>query len=440
MINKSTVHTLLPFFVLLLLFSYVNAQVLNEKVSIRVDNVLIEKVLGQLHIEYNIPFYNYSQLLPVDTVSLHVENRSVEYILNKLLSQHQIAYNEVAGKIMLYPALNIPDDELLIKPLPKVVTQRVAYREIVRYVYDSVQKMVIDTIVTYKRSVALANTIGDVNDTIYTFSYSGYTAGIRSLCFTITPLFYSANIAKKNNTLDAQNIQQQVNRSQWMQMDVSASYAWENRCFSIGSGVSVVHENVAYLVPYDSYIDSDVLGESDDSVVEHVAVKYVVFEYDIVTPETNLLVHVKDSVEQLVTEYKIVPKTETVSGVDTASVFYQGEYSAVAYYFTMPIRFGYSFRFSRLISFEINANIGAHVLLYSSVSQHARSFVTHVPYKRIAFTSAISAGFVYDIFENVSLWGGANVQADIVSRYKSQYFLDRQKVYFGLSVGFKYHL
>jgi hypothetical protein len=96
---------------LLLGFSAAAQTVLEQKVTIRLKAVLLEDALQELVTNHNIRLSYSNDILPPIKVTLQVNKRNLQEVLNQLLRDTDIAYQEVGQQIVLYkktPPPSIP--------------------------------------------------------------------------------------------------------------------------------------------------------------------------------------------------------------------------------------------------------------------------------------------------------------------------------------------
>ena len=96
----------LTFFIVLVSLLKVSASVYSQqtKLSMDVDNVTLEDAFRVIEDNSNfVFFYNADQVKLDDRVSLRVENRSIEKILDELFQDKSIAYKVIDRRIVLFP-------------------------------------------------------------------------------------------------------------------------------------------------------------------------------------------------------------------------------------------------------------------------------------------------------------------------------------------------
>ncbi|SKC45649.1 SusC/RagA family TonB-linked outer membrane protein [Ohtaekwangia koreensis] len=106
---KTAVRTLIvqPVTAVLILYiacvNPVAAQILDQRISVSTDETEIREILDIIHEKAGIKFVYSSTAVPVEQkASLHVENETVENILEDLFRQAEIKFKEISGQILLY--------------------------------------------------------------------------------------------------------------------------------------------------------------------------------------------------------------------------------------------------------------------------------------------------------------------------------------------------
>ena len=75
--------------------------VLNKKVSFNVDELPLRKAIIQLSLQSNIGFTFNGNILPNHTVSLHIEEKSLSFVLDQLLKNTLVSYREKGNQVVL---------------------------------------------------------------------------------------------------------------------------------------------------------------------------------------------------------------------------------------------------------------------------------------------------------------------------------------------------
>lgn len=101
--------------VLFLSSSRINAQDLNQKISVNLKNTEISEVIAKITEITNISFTYSSTLIPVDTkVTIKVRNKSVEEVFEKIFTENGIEYLIVERQIVLRPLKTETDNNPVI--------------------------------------------------------------------------------------------------------------------------------------------------------------------------------------------------------------------------------------------------------------------------------------------------------------------------------------
>ena len=113
----------------------VQAQDLNRKISLTVDNAPLESVLNQLSSTHNIPlFYNVEVVEAQPPVSASIDNMSVRDALNLLLGKTTLAWTVVGKNIVLRPINDLSKEERQDWELPRYASANL--RTLSGYIID----------------------------------------------------------------------------------------------------------------------------------------------------------------------------------------------------------------------------------------------------------------------------------------------------------------
>lgn len=215
----------------------------NSETTFKANNEELVEVLRRLADEKKIEISFVTTIIPKPhKVTCSFTNENITEILNQLLKNTNITFNELNSTIILYKRPTLPKEEFASKPKKSAGSK---IKTVYRYVYDTVRSTVIDTIVTYKYDTLLVHDTITHQDTIKLSLYEKDYSSSHTIEFKYKSKLheFESNRLLINNSTKSSEI---VSISNYHSFLVQENVYRKSFFLSIGAGMATWKENILY--------------------------------------------------------------------------------------------------------------------------------------------------------------------------------------------------
>lgn len=354
------------FLILLMVTSSIMAQndLLNKKVNLNSNNVLIKEILKELRTQTGVMFsYKSSLISPTTRKTINVQNKPLAEVLHQLLDEEQLKFQLIGEQIILYKQAT---------PKPEVTIPVKSTKEIARSrVYDTVRHVVYDTIVNYKNDTIIytdtlifLDTVKYV-DTLWVKKErkANLKHSVSLLLANSFPLQSEITYEELNNSVMPDSLNNTVNLGLMPQLELKYSLQLHNFLISPGISLSLLQYSDNY---YDRLTKVDSLGyytyyATEETYTEVVGSYFSGGEYIEITKDK------RRTVTDSLIEYQYDTTYHYSSVSEKKQIFYAG----------IPIDLQYNLALHSKWNILMGAGVSTHFLLTSNAERFSSWYVTY---------------------------------------------------------------
>lgn len=427
--SKHRKQKILLFFIAFFVFSALSGQILKRKVTIAFEDEPLVNVLRTLEHDYNIHFsYDSDFIIKDKTVTLSYQNVTINYLLNALFKGTNVGYMEIQSHIVLFKTESNAE---VTKPKSTSTKENSPpMTRVVRYVYDTIRKVVVDTVVTYRIDTLL------VQDTIIykdTLRISIYDKGLYSK-FSIG-ILYSQPIGFKRNYFEGSDSlflesEKNINTYSDYAVSVHGSYNTKTLSFSLGAGYYSFSDQVNFHKDGNYLLYEKTDYWSTDTIYLRMNVVDIekTYTYDSIPYGTNEAIRVSRTVVVPDTSYTQVRtsilKDSTYEVTDTLAKEINVNKKRNISYAYLPLKIGLRKELSSKFILDVSQGLNGYMIIYANDKTDV--VYDEFIWNKFYFTSETSLSITYKIEKRIGVTLGGQFRTDISSRYKSNVGMSRK--------------
>lgn len=409
-----------------------SGQDLQKNISLSVHQKRIPEVLRIIEKQHNVVFSYNSSLIPEDKrVTVSVTDQPLGDILDKLFLGLSVGVSEIDGHLILYKHVQPKGT----KKITKRKKEDVPVRQVVRYVYDTITREVIDTVVLYRYDTLLVQDTIIYTDTLRIAAFEEQDNSKFSLNLSVGSVSPFLNITNPDNKTDKKGTDPK-----------SASGLLVSHLYLTGTYYFNKHINLSFGIGAETMQHNSYIQKPAEIAVNNIETQY---ERPYFATITDTLYDVKyysygkipfggtevttyyDSVVSIDgmksrTVEMIELRDTVISETDTISPEIDDFISRQALYITMPCIAGYKLPIGKRFAVEFQAGMFVSVLLKSRVAINEDQAQDDNSYwNKVQLRSFAGIDVSYKLSKRFSFNAGANCGAFLGSQYNGELLLGR---------------